>query len=43
MPYYFEYNTPANLRRIHFLNVGFRKKLESCTFLEFKTHLNFSM
>jgi hypothetical protein len=33
---------PSNLRRIQFLNVGFRKKAERRTFLEFKMHLNFS-
>jgi hypothetical protein len=43
MPYYFEYKTSSNLRRIQCLNVCFRKKiLERCTFLEFKTILNFS-
>jgi hypothetical protein len=41
--YSFEYKMSSNLRRKLFLNESFRgKKLETCTFLEFKTHLNFS-
>jgi hypothetical protein len=40
--YYFEYNSPSNLRTIQFLNVDFMKKLKKCIFLEFKSHLDFS-
>jgi hypothetical protein len=44
IPYYFKYKKPSNLRHIQFLNVAFRgEKLERYTFLEFKSHLNFSM
>jgi hypothetical protein len=43
MQYYFQYKTPSNLGSIQFGNVGFRKKLERCTFREFKAHINFSM
>jgi hypothetical protein len=43
IPYYFEYKTTSNLRRIQFLNVGFKEeKLKRWILLEFKTHLNFS-
>jgi hypothetical protein len=27
MPYYFEYNTPSDLRSIQFLSVGFRERI----------------
>jgi hypothetical protein len=39
LPYYFEYKMPSNLRCVQLSNVG---KVIRCTFLEFKTHLNFS-
>jgi hypothetical protein len=39
IPYCFVYRMPSNLRRIKFLNVGFRIQI---IFLEFMTHLIFS-
>jgi hypothetical protein len=36
------YHVTLDIRCIRFLNLGFRKKSERCTFLKYKTHLSFS-
>jgi hypothetical protein len=41
-PFLINYSITSNIRRIVFLNVGFRNKIGRYTFLKFKMHLNFS-